>query len=862
MLLERSAPLDVLRAALASARTGSGRLLLVGGEAGVGKTTLVRAFSAEKPSARVLWGACDALFTPSPLGPLFDVAEQVGGDLEEVVAGEARPHAVAAGLARELRARSPTVLVLEDVHWADEATLDVLRLLARRMGDLPALVVATYRDDELDLSHPLRIVLGELGTEAERLRLDPLSREAVAELAGPHGVDPEELYGKTGGNAFFVTEALASGGTDVPPTVRDAVIARAARLSPSAFTLLEAVAVTSPHVELWLLEELAQGETGSLDECLASGMLLPDGAAIAFRHELARQAVEELVPPDRRLVLHRRALVALAEPPSGAPDLARLAHHAEAAGDAPAVLRHAAAAGDLAASLGAHREAAAQFARALRFAADEPPDVRASLFERRSYESFLTGRFEDAIEARREALECHRGLGDRLDEGISLRWLARLFWFDGQTREAEAAARDAVEILEGLPPGPELAMGYSTLSQLGMSAEDSDAALAWGARALELGERLGHMETIVHALNNIGATELLRGDPGGRTKLERSLELAQEHGFEEHVGRALVNLARVSARQRELTRADAYIEAGLEYAAEGDLDLWRVYLLSLRGRVRLAQGRWSEAVDSVQLVLRDPRSGPLARGLALAVLGAVRVRRGDPDAETPLAEALALAGRTGQLQWLVPASIARAEAAWLAGDPEGVRAATDEAFVLALESGAEWPLGELAVWRSRAGVLGEPPAGAAEPYALELAGDWRAAAAAWARLGCPYEEALALAGGDEAALRTALERLQALGGRPAAAIVARRLRERGAQGLPRGPRRATRENPASLTPRELEVLGLVSAGLTNAEIAERLFLSEKTVGHHVSAVLRKLGVRSRAQASAEAVRLGVGAQDR
>jgi DNA-binding CsgD family transcriptional regulator len=419
-----------------------------------------------------------------------------------------------------------------------------------------------------------------------------------------------------------------------------------------------------------------------------------------------------------------------------------------------------------------------------------------------------------------------------------------------------------VEILEELPPGRELAAAYSYVSQLCMSAEDADGAVEWGTRALALAERLNDTETVVYALNTIGATELLAEQPSGRAKVERSLELALEAGLEEHVGRAYVNLARVATRQRQHGAAERYVEAGIEFCAERDLDLWRLYLLALRGRLHLAQGRWTEAADSVEVVLGDPRTGPLARCHALVVLSLVRVRRGDPDHRTPLDEARAVALPTGQLQWLAPVAVAGAEAAWLAGDSDGIREATEAAFALALRRRSRWPVGELACWRWRGGLLSEAPPGAAEPYALQLAGRWKAAADLWTELGCPYEAALASAEGDDDAVRAALEALQALGARPAASIVTRRLRERGLRGLPRGPRPATRANPANLTPRELEVLGLVAQGLTNAEIAERLFLSEKTVGHHVSAILRKLDVKTRVQASAEAVRLGIAAQDR
>jgi len=237
--------------------------VFVTGEAGVGKTSLLRRFCAEQHDApRLVWGACDPLFTPRPLGPLVDVAEATGGELLHVVDEGAKPQAVAAALIRELAVRGPTVLVLEDLQWADEATLDVIALLGRKIETVPALAVLTYRDDELDRRHPLRIVLGGFARARALRRVDltPLSRDALARLAEPRGIDADELYRRTGGNPFFATEVLAAGDAEVPATVREAVLARAASLSPQAEALLEAVAVAPPHVPLWLLEALTEDD--------------------------------------------------------------------------------------------------------------------------------------------------------------------------------------------------------------------------------------------------------------------------------------------------------------------------------------------------------------------------------------------------------------------------------------------------------------------------------------------------------------------------------------------------------------------------------------------------------------------------
>jgi DNA-binding CsgD family transcriptional regulator/tetratricopeptide (TPR) repeat protein len=856
-LLERDRELSALGEWFAGVREARrGRLVLIGGEAGVGKTVLLRRFCDEyRPPARVLWGACDALFTPRPLGPLLDIAQSTAGQLEELVESGAKPYEVAGELMRELGAKPPTILVLEDVHWADEATLDVLRIVGRRVETLPALVVATYRDDELDPGHPLRIVLGEL-TAAEavnRISVPPLSPTAVAQLAEPHGVDADELYRTTGGNPFFVTEALAAGEQEIPQTIRDAVLARAARLSDEARSVVEAVAVVPPQAEVWLLRILAGDAVAHLDECLNSGMLSPSSQAVAFRHELARLAVEASLPPHRMVELHKQALAALADPANGVRDLARLAHHAEAAGDVEAVLKFAPAAGARAASLGAHREAAAQYARTLRFAESLPLETRAELLVRRSHECYLTDENAEAIEAQQRALEYYREVGDPRKEGDSLRSLSQMLWCPGRIAECERAGREAVAVLERLPPGRELAMAYSNLASVCGTAENGEEADAWGRRALELAERLDDTEIAVHALATIGGLE---------SAIE-CLERAERAGLHEEVGRAFVLLARKLVFGRSHALTDYYLEAGIEYCSEHGLELFRLYLLAYLARWELDQGRWGEAAETAAAVIRVPRASTMPRTIALSTLGLVRARRGDPDVWAPLDEAWALARPTGELPRIGPAAAARAEAAWLEGRAEAVAEATQAALELAVSRKSSWTLGALCYWRWQAGIREQIPSAAAEPYALQIAGDWARASDLWTEIGRPYEAALALADADQdEAFRRGLDELQRLGARPAASIVARRLRERGARGLPRGPRPSTQGNPAQLTARELEVLALVARGLHNAEIAERLFLSAKTIDHHVSSILGKLGARTRAQASAEAVRLGLAARDR
>ena len=851
-LLERSHELAALAGALdAVAGSARGRIVLLSGEAGSGKTALLEQFAEEHGrAARILAGGCDPLFVPRPLGPLLDVAETTGGELEQLVTVGARPHEVAAALTRELRARTPTVLVLEDLHWADEATLDVLTLLGRRPESLPSLVVLSYRDDELGRTHPLRLALAEFAPRAERLVLAPLSESAVVALAAPHGIDGPELWQRTGGNPFFVTEVLGAGGT-VPATVRDAVLARSARLSPAAVALLEAVAVAPGQLELTLLDALVG--TAALEECLASGMLTALPNAVAFRHELARLAIEESLPPNRRLALHRALLDSLGD--SG--DARRLAYHADAAGNAEAVLRFAPAAAEHAARLGAHREAATQYERALAFADAAPVE----LFERYAYELYLTGRFDDALVAQRTACELRRASSEPGAEGDALRVLSRLLRFIGRTAEAAEVGNEAVALLEPLGASHELAMAYANLAHIFATGDDTDCTRAWGLRARRLAEELGDEEVLTYVLTSIGCLEFRDGK--GTQTLEQSLEVARAADLDEHTGRALLNLVWWATRQHEQPIVDRYLDASLEFCSDRGLDLWRLFLIACRTRSELDRGHWTEAGESAARVLDDPRTWPVPRVFTLASLGVLRARRGDPGVWDLLDEARALADPTGELQRIGPAAVACAEAAWLEDDHARVLAMTEAPLALALDRGERWFAGALACWRRRAGSTEEvAPSAVAPPHALELAGDWERAALRWEELGYPYEAALARADGDEEALRRAHAELQQLGARTPAAIVARRLRERGARGVPRGPRRVTRSNPAGLTTRELEVLALVVAGLRNSEVADALVVSVKTVDHHVASILRKLGVRSRGEAATAAVAQGLLSQDR
>jgi DNA-binding CsgD family transcriptional regulator/tetratricopeptide (TPR) repeat protein len=856
VLVERESELELLHRAFAETAAGRGRMALVTAEAGGGKSALIRRFCAELPGhARVLRGGCDALATPRPLGPFADVAVQSGGQLAALLEEGCKPGQVL-GAVRDELANGSTVLVLEDLHWADEATLDVVSLLGRRIETIPVLVIATFRDDEIDRARPLRILLGDLATASgvRRLSLAPLSEDALTQLAAGHSVDPCELHRLTGGNPFFVNEVLEAGGDRIPASVQDVVLARAARLSPVGVEVLELVAIAPPHLEFSLAERVCPDASAAVDECFAAGVLVDDGVGIAFRHELARAVCERALAPRRRRQLHRLLLAALSEGP-GARDLARAAHHAEAAGDGAAVLRFAPGAGAKAASLGANREAVAQYARALRFADALPPGHRAELLERQGEALYNTDDQMASMASLREAVECHRAVGDVYRE---VDVLSRMVWSltcVGLTEEAEELANHAVGLLEPLPPSRRHAVAYASMALLGMYANDVDGAITWGNRAMEFARRFGDNATFVDALITVGTVECLNDRPSGTRTLEEALELARAGAITNLVLRALNNLAEVAVGHRSHRLAARYLDEALEVCAEPDLDLWRVNLLCIKARNELNAGRWSEAAELGTFLAGDLHDSPRPRFEGRLVLALVRARRGDPGVREPL-EAAADSVYPDEAEWLAPLAATRAEIAYLGGLPDEVDNLTRRAFELA--SDLSWPVGELACWRRRAGVDDPASKNAAEPWALELAGRHEDAAAAWLVLGCRYEAALALGhSADEGFLRQAHDMLQELDAAPATAIVKRRLREIGVRDIRRGPRPSTSANAAGLTSRECEILALAAEGLRNGEIANRLFLSPRTVDNHMSAILRKLGARNRVEAAAKAATIGL-----
>ncbi len=855
MLLERAQPLGELEALVETASRGAGSLALVAGEAGAGKSVLVRAFLESLDEyTRVVQGACDPLTTPRPLSPLYDFRTEQSGWLADLDLSGDTMSAFRAVLERLRTSTRPVVMVIEDVHWADEATLDFLRFIGRRIGTSTAVVICTYRDDEVGPEHPLRQVLGQLiplDTTA-RLEVPALTLDAVRTLASGTAIEPVSLHELTGGNAFFVTEVIASGST-LPSSVHDAVLARVAALTSGPREVVEAVSMAPRDLQVELALRLVNGIAESVDRAVSSGVLQSDGLRLRFRHELARAAVESAVPPARRHELHRRMLSLLLEEHPN--NHARLAHHAVRAQSPELVIEHAPAAAREAVARGARREAATYFRAALAHRDLLEAAVEAQLRYELSRELRFLDRPNESLHELDLAIAHFRAGHDERLLGEALTERQTVLWNLGRLAAAAAAGREGLTILRPLGPTVTLGMALYRSAHHHMLSRHLASANRAVEEALAVAAEVGSAEVEWLATMIRGTVEIVLGDgQSGVRQLRLCRDKAAEMGNRHHESIALSMLGSGGGECRLYEPALQALDDCIKIAVANDDDYTAAYNLSWKARIAFEQGRWDDVDGQANEAMRSSAHGKgISYLTAMGAVGRVRVRRGDPGGRDLLAEVIE-SGKTNELQHIWSPIAGLAEHHWLRGEVELMRDVLQGPYERALDTDSRWARGELGFWLWRAGALQAAPFHAAEPFALQIAGDWRAAAAAWEEIGCPYEVALALADGDVEAMLEAVKIFDALGAGPMAQRTRDALRQAGVPSIPRGPRRSTRSNPGGLTDRQLEVLELIGTGLSNAEIAEALRLSRKTVEHHVSAILGKLEVSSRD----EAVAVGLG----
>jgi DNA-binding CsgD family transcriptional regulator len=858
-LLERDHELAVLTGAVEEAARGNGSVVLVQGEAGIGKSSLVAALRDRLGDrSRFLIGRCDDLALPRILGPFRDLVGAVGPELTAALRDPGDRDQILTALQADLSSsRRPTVLAVEDLHWAEEPTLDVLRFLVRRVDRMPVVLLLTYRDDELRHTHPLHQLLGFAAGEVttHRLALRRLSETAVARLsvAADANADAAEVFRVTSGNPFFVHEVLTFGG-GTPPTVVDAVLARLSVLDAPGRQAVEQLCVIPTPVDRRLVDALVAGGLPALAPAEECGLLSVTPQQVTFRHELTRCAVEDALPVTRRAALDRRVLEVLTSYPAS--DVTRIVYHAVRAGDRAALVAYGPTAARAAAAAGAHRQASGIY-RLLMHGGDEEFGAaeRAEFLEQAAIECYLIGD-EDRCSAGhlREAVAVRRQLGDPVALGTTMRWLSRALWWSGDRSAAEASALESTTVLASAGDDRLLAMAYSNEAQLAMLADRTTLAVESAQRAIALASPSGDANVLSHALNNLGSARCRAGDPSGRDALEESLRLALEADDVEQACRAYSAIAWMLLDDLEPAEAGRYTAAGIALAERAEHIGFLQYLTVEQGMVALAGSRWDDAIRAAQVGLT---ASATVRCPALILLNRARLRSGGAEPES-IEETWELAQALGELQRTGPAAALVSEEAWLRDDADRIRAVAGSVRAEAVRLGVPAIVAELGLWLVRAGetvdLAGSPPD---NPHTLLAAGRWRDAQQAWTARGYPYEAAAAR-GESPAAVEqlAAVAALDALGAAPLAGRLRRRLRLAGIS-VPRGPASSTRKNPGGLTARQAEVLGLLADGLSNADIANRLVVSVRTAGNHVAAVLEKLDVHSREEAVARGRELGM-----
>jgi len=861
-LIERSGFLDILQSHFDNIAEDGGHCIFISGEAGIGKTSLVKAFCRKTgDNANIYLGTCDSLFAPRPLAPVYDILLQLGSKLPEKSNDIADHTSFFTRIFRELKNRKEESLVIfEDIHWADEATLDFIKFLARRISQLRCLFILSYRDNEIHTHHPLRNVLGQLNSGSfTRLQLLPLSEQAVEKMAAERGHHGKDVYAISGGNPFYVTELLASYNAGIPESIKDSILSAYNRTEEKTRQIWDLISVIPDSFETKYLEKFEPCYTSSIENSLAFGILFIKEGHIFFKHELFRRTIESSLSPLKRVSLNKKILALLREGFEQTGDIERIIHHAKNANEYDLVVQYAPVAAKRAVSLGAHTEAAKLYLSAIEYYQGNDTDTLIQFYGPYAYECYLTNQIKEAIIYQEKALRIWKGKNDTEKTGDTLRFLSRLWWFEGKREKAETYARQAIETLELEPSSRIKAMALSNMSQLKVISYNLDESISWGIKAIEMAKELGDEEVLCHALNNVGTSQCLiqSSRQKGIEILRQSLEIAQKNSYHEDAARAYLNLALHATKMKDYVLAKKTFEEGIQYCEDRDLDLYTILLMVFRARLHFETGNWQQAYDIANDFIKKEDQLAIVKTGALVIVSTIKMRRGDSDLLPLLLEAKEKAFETIEPRSVIPTVAALLEYEWITGTSFISQADLNYAISMFETRGNIYEKSEFAFWLSKAGKQQLQLDEYFEGYDLHNKASALNAADLWKQLGCPYEQALALFEGNEDDKRKAIEMVHNLGADAVYEKLKLEMRRSGIKSIPRGIRKTTQSNPAFLTDRELDILQLLQEGLHNKEIASRLFISAKTVDHHISSILFKLDVNSRIKAVQEAIHLNI-----
>ena len=863
-LFERESFLALLDERFREVSSGEGHCFFVTGEAGIGKTTLVKEFLKQVERISIQYtGSCDLLFTPRPLAPLYDIALQIKGDLLQQLSSISSRSDLFLRFTSELVQQSkPVIVVFEDVHWADEATLDFVKFFARRINQTRCLFILTWRDDEIVGQHPLRNVLGHLvpGTFT-RVLLEPLSITAVQQMAEKRGYNGEDVYSISGGNPFYVNEILAHYSPGIPDNIKDSILAIYNDLSDDTKETWQLLSVISEGLEYKRFTAINDYYVDTISNCMAKKILIVKNDKLLFKHELYRRTIEESLSPFRRIDLNKKVLTFFLNAFEEYGEIERIVHYAKNASQNELVVQYAPLAARQAASVGAHIEASKLYLSAIEYYPGKDKNLLVEFYESYAYECYLTNQIKEAIFYQSRALAIRKEKDDPEKLGDCLRFLSRLSWFDGNRKEAERFAMQAIDVLDNQPASRAKAMAYTNMSFLKMQSDETDECIRWSEKAIVLANELNDEEILAFALNSKGSTIMLNRQTmqEGIALLLQSLAIALENGYHEHVARAYTALASNAVTMREYPMAAKYLDTGINYCEENDLDSLRLYMLSWKARMNLETGNWKEAGSIAENLVKTVNILSIIKVGALTVSSILKMRKGDPDPDILpcLLEAKEKAFETMELHRILPVATAFLEYEWITGARCIDTAEINMTIDMIRRTKKDFSRSKYYYWLSKAREEYLPFGEKNKDNELGISVATDQDAKYWEKTGCPYEQALALFEGNDDDKRKAIAMVNDLGADAVYEKLKQEMRSSGIKSIPRGVRKTTRENPSLLTDRELDVLALLKEGMQNKEIAARLYISAKTVDHHISSILLKLDINSRSKAVAEAVRLGI-----
>ncbi len=861
-LIERAGVLALLQNRLNNVAQGDGHCIFVSGDAGIGKTSLVKAFCKQQQEACVIYeGACDALFTPRPLAPVYDIIWQLRSDLWPGSHTIEERSELFLKFFHELKNKNEKILIVfEDIHWADEATLDFIKFFARRIAQLRCLFILTYRDDEVNVGHPLRNVLGALSSDIfTPIHLEPLSRQAVYKLADEKGYNAENVFNISGGNPFYVNEILASYSPGVPDNVKDSILAVYNRQEEGTKNAWEICSIIPEGLEINRFAKLKSSWEG-MDRCFALKIIITKNDRVIFKHELYRRTIESSLSPFKRIALNKRILELFLDSFEEQGDIERIVHYAKNANENDVVVKYAPIAAKQAADVGAHIEASKLFLTAIEYSDGHNASQLLAFYDAYAYECYLTNQTEEAIIYYSKSLELWKQKRDIEKVGNCLFFLSRLWWINDDLIKAESYAEQAIHVLDSQPSSSAKAMAYSLMSQLKMFSDLSDECILWGQKAIDLAQQLSDDAILSYALGNVGSVKIripaLAQD--GLSMLQQSIQIALQNSHEDYAGMAYVNLAYNGMIIKNYALAQQALTSGIPYCEENNLDLWKLYLVTIKAKLKLETGNWTEAYEIASRLAEDEKPAKIIKIFALTILAVIRMRRGDADnILSLLKEATDKAFETMEPQRIIQALTAFLEYEWLTQSRLIEKQILESTIEMIKERGNIYGNSEFVFWLQKARGQSLLLKETYEGYDVSNLAKAENAARLWKDKGCSYNEALLLFEGNEDDKRKAVAVVHGLGADAVYQKMKLEMRASGIKKIPRGLRESTKTNPAQLTNRELDVLQLLQKGVQNKEIAGTLFISPKTADNHISSIFFKLDVNSRAKAVSEAVRLGI-----